>query len=892
MIVNRMLLSSAIAAALAAGAFAPAVHAQQTTPASDADQTAQPVHRPAQTGTAAADQADAAKAQELQGVTVTGVRASLQSAQQIKMDSDKIVDSIVAEDIGKLPDLNVSDALQRITGVQIERDLGEGGAVAIRGLPQVQTTLNGRELFTAGGGRTFNTQDFPSELLRGINVYKSSSADLVEGGLGGTIDLITQKPFDFEGFKAAGAATANYGDQIHKAKPDASFLVSNRWNTSAGEFGALLSASYQERAYRQDLQTTGSPFESTTLIPGQTVIAPNGTYNPTITGDRKRKGLNGALQWRPSKNLEFYAEGNFQDFTTKQEQRGIYIPTLGLTPQPGSATTFGGGSDLSHGTYLNPMVQTFGTARDTEDKNTQYALGGKWFSGPWTLDGEVSYSKSKSDLEYSELDMNTTADSVTQDLNSTVPSTTLAGAHLLDPSAYTFGALTRSENHFTGNLKAGQFNAEYATDGFITSVKGGLRYTSRESDANPIRFFESTGDIAATNHPGLYNPLPYSDYFSRTDGGVALPRNFLTVDPSLLRDFDAVRQELGMTTAPATSPLSAFKINEKTEAGYLMANFAAGSGVSIDGNVGVRVIRTRENVTGNQPLFINNVQTGYTAIDGKSEYTDYLPSFNARIHFTDTLQLKLAASKGITRPDFSNLSPSLTLVPANGQAASGNPALGPLRAKNYDASLEWYFAPASSVYGALFYKSVDGFISQTVTPNVVIDGITYNLAQPVNGDGGQVRGAEFGYQQFFDFLPGWLSGFGMQANYTYVDSVAPSAVKGLTTTLPSLSKNSYNLVGIYEKGPWSIRAAYNWRSKFYQGLFVGTGSIGPSPIYRASYGWLDASVSYDINKHATLVLSASNLLRTRRQSYYTFLDRPNDRTVDDREVSLGIRVSL
>ncbi len=881
---NRKLLAGAICAAFGVVVLAPSAWAQQTSvPAKGKSETS-----------GQSKKQDNRNTTNLKAVVVTGARASLQSAQEIKRQSSEIVDAIVAEDIGKLPDQTMSSALQRITGVQISRDVGEGGSVTIRGLPQVQTTLNGRAIFTAGGGRTFNPEDFPSELIKEIKVYKTSSADMVSGGVGGTIDVTTHKPFDFKGFKAAGSVSEDHADLINKTKPTASGLVSDRWDTSIGQFGALLSASYQERAYREDTNSNGAPQERTNLIPGRTVIAPTGSYEPIITGLRKRTGVNAALQWRPSNDLQFYAEGNFVKLKTRQDQRGIYLYTGGLNPVPGSIQTFPGTNDFMRGSYTGATALTFGTSRDTQDTVQQYALGGKWFHGPWTVDGEASYTNSTSDLVYRELDLKAPGATVTQDMTSAVPSTTVTGVNLTDPNAFAFGALTDSINHFKQNLSAFKLNAEYSINSPITAIKAGIRLGHLTSSFTPIRFYQAASpSVTLADQPSYYGITPYTNFYSRTLPNVSFPRTYLVTNPNELRNnFTAVRQALGIGTAPSVSPLSVFQATEKTYAGYLMAMFDAGSSIPVDGNFGVRVVRTQDALVGNQPLYAGGVQSGYTPIHGNNSYVDVLPSFNMRVHLTENLQLKLAASKTMTRPDFTNLSPSLTLVPANGQAASGNPNLKPVRSDNYDASLAWFFTPSSSIYGAAFYKNINGFIETTVTPGVVINGIVYNLAQPSSGSNGKVRGLEAGYQQFFDFLPGWLSGFGMQANYTYVNSQAPSSVKGVTTTLPQLSRDSYNLVGMYEKGPLSVRVAYNWRSRFFSSLYVGTGSLTANPIYSKGYGWLDASIDYSINKDATVFFSASNLTRTRLDSYFTYTDRPGTSMINDREYMLGVRFNL
>ncbi|MBC9031979.1 TonB-dependent receptor plug domain-containing protein [Sphingomonas sp. JC676] len=285
----------------------------------------------AQTPPAAADQATPE-----QEIVVTGIRASISSAQNIKRNSDQIVDSIVAEDIGKLPDVNVAEALQRVSGIQVARDRGEGAGIAIRGLTQVLTTMNGREVFTAGDGRSFNLQDVPAELVAGLDVYKTPSANLIEGGIGGVVDVRTRKPLDKKGLVVSGSLRARYSDLPNKVKPLASLLLSNTWNVgSEGELGILISGAYQERAFGTDLNDIGSPVARTDVIAGQTVIAPNGSYQPAIGGNRRRIGVDGMIQYKPNPDLEFYGQVSYQDFNSIQNQFGLNIPTtLSNCPTP------------------------------------------------------------------------------------------------------------------------------------------------------------------------------------------------------------------------------------------------------------------------------------------------------------------------------------------------------------------------------------------------------------------------------------------------------------------------------------------------------------------------------------------------------------------------------
>src|SRR5581483_9322965 len=196
---------------------------------------------------------------EMPVVLVSGYRQSLEAAQTRKRSASQIVDSIIAEDIGKLPDTNTAEALQRVPGVQINTDLGEGSTVVIRGLGQVETLLNGRETFSAAGTRTLNFEFIPAELLAGVDVYKSPSASQPEGGLDGSVNVRTRRPFDFADATLQAAALANFGDLARKVRPQLSLLASNRWRAGNGEIGALLGASYQERQLREDYISAGAP---------------------------------------------------------------------------------------------------------------------------------------------------------------------------------------------------------------------------------------------------------------------------------------------------------------------------------------------------------------------------------------------------------------------------------------------------------------------------------------------------------------------------------------------------------------------------------------------------------------------------------------------------------
>ncbi|WP_066588664.1 TonB-dependent receptor [Sphingomonas pruni] len=818
-------------------------------------------------------------------IVVTGVRASLMSAQQRKRDASQIVDSIVAEDIGKLPDQSTTDALQRVTGVQIERDYGEGSTVYVRGLSQVETTLNGREIFTAQGARGLNLQDIPAELLSGIDVYKSPSANLIEGGLGGLIDLRTRRPLDFNKLTISGTVKGTYADLAKELTPTVSGLIADKWETGAGEIGALLSVSYQERKFRSDLISTGTPGSSTTIIPGRTVIAPNGAYDVTPMGDRRRLGIDGMLQWKPSANLELYVEGHYAKFINLNDNYGASVSLGGLTAEPGAQVAPNG--DVVKATYLNAPVSVLSYAYDTRDRMIQFAGGAKWTSGPLSLAADVSYTHATGTVVFNSGFTGATIPRFTADTTTFVPSANANGYDLLSQANTSIDFLLYQGTRNKADQFAAKLDGSYDLGGgFLHSIDFGLRYADRTAQSNQYSFFLFSG-ASATTAPSILAPNPASDFFARSSQGTPLLGNYLVIPVPLLRDhLSEVQSALGFaSTPPANGPLAYYRVSEKTTTLYGMLRFGSADSI-VDGNIGLRYVHTQENLNGNRTLSGG----GVGPISVNSSYDDFLPSVNVRFNFTDKLKLRLAASKAVTRPNFSDLSPTLTLNSVQLNGSAGNPDLKPLKADQLDASLEYYFSRTGSIYVAAFYKKVRNFIS--IEPSVeTYDGITYTISRPANNQGGTIKGLEVGYQQFFDFLPGPLSGLGAQANFTLVDSSTTSSIIGQTTPLQGLSKYTYNLVGIYEKYGVSARVAYNWRSTYFDSTYLFNG-VG-QPSYRRGYGWLAASLSYDVTPHVTISLEGNNLTRVIRRSYYNDLDtRPHETQVDDRQIMFGVRFKL
>ena len=909
--------------------------AQTATPVPTASEQSGTVAPSAEEGVVGAQAEGTTPAPDQADIVVTGVRASLQSAQNIKRNSAQIVDSIVAEDIGKLPDRNIAEALQRISGIQIQRNYGEGSSVAIRGLTQVRTELNGRDIFTASANSSsLSLEDVPSELLAGIDVYKNPSADLIEDQLSGTINFRTRKPFDFNGFKVSAAATNTYYDLARKSQPTASLLVSNRWNTGIGEFGLLVSASYQKTVFSQDTIST-EPFE--TLDPndpdpiiraaslaalsslgrtGQVTTIPHGTGIGQVNGARRRFGIDASLQWRPTDTLEITGELFRNDYKFRYDDFSYFAEpaegALNVVPIPGAAFAFGPNGDFQSGSFRDIRLAANTSLEKRHSTTTDYSLNAKWRpSANLTITADGQFVDSKTNGLRSIVGLNGVGNAtLVQDISGDIPSFQItAPGGLENPANYASAFYLDNLSNSRGKDKTGRLDAEYKLDGgVLQSIKVGARYADRSSRSSDTGY-RYTGLNAVPAQLEFGN---FSKFFR---GDADLFGNALLFSRGITRDYGTTLGTLGIPTTPSYLPSSTSNQSQKTYTGYATAFFKADTlPVPIDGNIGVRVVRTKLNVDGfyQQTDLVTPVAGGpqvtgpttFVPIVSSDNYTSVLPSLNLRAHLTEKMQLRLALSKNISRPTLSQLNPSLNITePGIAQirqeqyTSGGNPDLKPMTSKNLDASAEWYFSRTGSLTVAGFYKDISDYIQTGISQRNVTftDGQTalYNVTSYSNVSNAKVKGAEVAYQQFYDFLPGPLAGLGAQANFTFVDSSAPSpATEGPVRQLPlqGLSKYNYNLIGIYERGIISARVAYNWRSKYLR-LTSGNGS-GNLPVFQKASGQFDASITANVTPHLSLTLNGVNLLNTIQQTYYGLESRPRDSIANDRQISGVARITF
>lgn len=868
-------------------AASPALAQDQSAPA-DPNATAQ---------TNPADSAQAAPADE-NAIVVTGLRRSLQSARNIKRNSDQVVDAVVAEDIGKLPDITVSDTAARIPGIQVERSGGEANRVLLRGLDNTYytTTYNGRELFTAET-RSVALQDFPAGAIAAVEAFKTSTANLIEPGIAGLVNVRSRRPFDFAGLQVSGSVWAVRPNQSRDITPNGNLLLSDRWRMGDGEFGALINFSYTKMHYQDSVRRHG--FWIADLAGGRSPDFPELHYNE---GERWRPSINGALQYR-SGDLELYAEGLWQGYRERQLDSMWAQPLWGgasysnLTYRPGtneivSGTVTGPGSCCG----VDGLAWGFKGNTHRETNTYQFAAGGSYDAGPLRITADLARTTSHFKLRTESIDYQLATHDYTVNWYTGYPGSDkgptfeVVGLDPSNPANYQYRGFYEDYHDPKGKDWQGRLDFEYAPNlDFIPKIQWGVRYVDRDASDTAGDFYWNARYLNPAV-PISSVPLDYEMLHPafRGDDNRPFPISWLAPTyGSLWNDIEAFRQYniallgYGSVDGPPVNPTRSYSINEKSLAGYGQLNFKFDAGpTSIDGIVGLRAVRSKDNIQGTQ------VQPGgSTAIDVTNRYTDWLPNANINVHFDRSWVLRLAATKTRTRPRFQDLNPALSLGPPNTSCdptvvrcvrsgSGGNPYLKPFTSNNYDASLEYYFSPTGFASASVFHRDIKGFIATEtfLYPDVdPVTGFPLEITGPVNTNKGKIDGFEAQVRTFFDwdFMPSWARSFGIDANVTHINARAVFNILAdpaggnpglfITAPLTDVSKWTYNLTGMFERGPISARLSYNWRGKYPEGGFANNpgftlqGRAHPSPR-------LDLSASYAFNDMFTVFFDWTNIL--------------------------------
>jgi len=868
---NRILSSTVSVAALALCAPAWA-------------QTATPEPAPSAEAPAAEAPVD-----EATDIVVTGIRQSLQSTRNLKRNSVQVVDAIVAEDIGKLPDLAVSDTAARIPGLQVVRLGGEASQVLLRGLDEqfFNTLYNGREIFTAER-RQVALQDFPSAGIAALEVFKTSTADLVEPGVIGLTNVRSRRPLDLDGFQLSGNVFGLHTAQSGEVTPNGNVLISNRFDTGIGEIGVLLNLSYTELDYL-DSEISNTDFLAPGNAGGQSLRFPDIQRLFYRSGNRKRPSANGSIQWRPTPELEFYFDGLFQGFRNEVDDTLAAVPLYAATSY--SNLVFRPGTNLLRSGTVNgsnDSIFSFRGGTFNKTNTYQFAVGSKYESGPLKITADVARTDSTFTGSTESVDRRFGLTRYDVDFDLDTPQFTVRGLDVGNPANYFFDGLYEEAQRAEGDDIQARVDLEYKFDNnLLRSIQIGGRYTKRDAHrefGNRFAGFGGRG-ILQSALPLVIEPVTAG--FAGTDIQSGF-RTFLAptyesirANQRQLREFVIARAPFGgfgtfTVNDPTPNPDSIFDAREETFAGYAQVNYNFSD--VIDGSIGIRAVKSKIGIDGNAL-----VQGRVVPISSDQEFTDYLPNASLRWRIVPNFQLRLSYTETRTKPTFQQLNPSANLGapdPLENNArrgGGGNPLLQPIDSKNYDVSLEYYFSPTGFAAVTAFRRDLTGFIQNVdqrfVDP--VLGPVIIN--RPTNSRAGRIDGVEAQISTFFDFggLPDFFRSFGIQANYTYLDAATdflnparstPTVSVFESGAIQGVSKHTYNIAGLYESGPLSLRLSYNKRSRFldfrdFRGNQSNVNDFGNDLFIQEGLppGRLDLSANLNFTKNATLFFDATNL---------------------------------
>ena len=939
-------------------------------------------------------------------VIVTGFRASLANALNLKKNSNLIIESVTAEDMGKFPDQNIAESLQRLPGVQIDRENGQGTKVRIRGLDQNVTVLNneifvsGLEIFRLYEGKI--TQDnslegIPSQLIGGVDVYKSPDASLLEGGLGGIINLKTRNARSLaDDTTIAGDIRGQKGTGSDWT-PTGSLVLGHKFSD---RFAVLGTISYDETDSHTDVlageNRGGWAYENRPQGAGTVdVWSPEYRYATYRDQERKRLGASVNLDFALTDALQLTGDWFHSDLKILTSEASIKFPFANENANY-SAAGFAKDTNgvLQTGTVTANSAEGTSYVQNAEAKTDNFQLALNFDDGGrLTGSGRVSYSTSdyvsdsgNNDVRYTQYTVrNGTAAGLVP--NATAPATfTYSYANGDNPtftpanpgqfttptsvfakSHWVFGERTNIDN--TSARVDFKYRPEFGESGDLV-ISAGARYAERKIDSDFLLLladYSGKGELNGRNFGQDWTPLGYFQdgaigYKScglpagtpgrpncgqtPTDDGrfgaspaLITPYQTAASNPerfellkvggisALFQNRDQMKNPVGWLSAlyPSTpfkyyrDPIQSFNIKEKTTTGYMMAD-AGGSDDRYHLNAGVRVVKTEltidSSATPTVPNYYgtdawNGVIANPDNVTTSRSYTDVLPSFSGVFDVTDSDKVRVSAARVMSRQNLFQLGtgssynftrsstpgPNLNrFLYTNG--SGGNPELDPYRASQFDAAYERYFGSQGLLSAAFFYKNVDSFIqtdtvSRTVADGSVAGSTTGIFTQPVNGEGGTIKGVELAAQYAFG------NGFGFTANYTYSDSKSSNSNDyDDNLPIPGVAKNAFNVQGYYEGHGFEARLSYAWRDKSYQGDFgfgvdaSATGGVDDAHelgTWERAYGQFDGQIGYAINDQIKVVLEGINLTKEDTGRYLQWENLPFRYATGDRRVVIGAR---
>ena len=867
-------------------------------------------------GTAIAESEE--ESEVMEEIVVTGIRGSMQQSLERKRNADHFVDAITAEDIGAFPDQNLAEALQRISGVAIDRKSGEGAFVSVRGLgPQfVATTIGGRVSASNvapgshdGTGnsnpksRAVGFHGFQSGLVHAVEIHKSPRADHVEGGLGGFVDIQPRKPFDLGKRHIALSLDTTVNELSDDTAPGVFALFSD---VLTDTMGLMVSAQWDNRVFRSDqLHQTYFRDPRTAVINGVEIgtgYTPNNYLARMHTTDRDRLNISSSLQFRPSDRVEvtfdmLYASNvadeteYLRSFRISQGHSRLTDATLVDDNGTGIFTMY---STSGAGAFIQHATETVDNVAVNYGANLKIQA-----TDNLALNFDVAVSDTEVPIQNRDALMRNTRTQMTYRKNGpgAVPSMT-SSSPLTDVNHWTVVKQSIQEHLVDDSNVQFRADATYQFDaGWLDTVQAGVR-TYRQERRDRARYLNSRAFI---NRPitefgdGLEFPAE-SDFLDAL--GAEFPSPILSPNLDALQETfitraDDIRAGGGFNTGTGKSldEYTSGRFNEDINheddgnAIYAMVTFSGDLGdTPYSGNVGVRYV---DNSTGSEGQIVQPETIDYSDptapelilsspefLNIGHDYTELLPSLNLRFDPRDDVVVRVALAKVFSRPAYRELNPRNSVQPNNRTMNAGNGRLDPTVGIQFDLALEWYFADYSIASFGLFTKEIEGFVQNDIelVPFAgVIDPDTnqplvLEAFRPLNTGKSDLIGMELAFQRTFaDLLPAPFDGLGVIANYTYINSGSDfeSAKTMASYGIPGLSENTINFTVFYEKGPWSGRVSYNFRDDFLDNIGV---AWQPHPYFVEPYKQFDASFGYAPNDRLSFALEGINL--TDESVYY------------------------
>ncbi|TXC71636.1 TonB-dependent receptor [Sphingomonas ginsenosidivorax] len=825
---------AALAAGVAVGAMLGGVAQAQTVPATAAATAA------------AADPTDAPD------IVVTGTRAGERKAIEEKRSADNFVEAIFANDVGKLPDQNVAEAVRRIPGLSVANDQGEGRYVIVRGINPdlVNVTLNGMTLpAPEPEGRQVKLDDIPSALINAVVVTKSLTADQDANAIGGSVDIRTLSAFDRNKPYFADARAAYGWSKLNGKHPYEGDVQVGGLFGPDGQFGAVLSVNYSKRPIESENFQGSTNYRVATAANGFVVPDQYGLRDYNLTRTRKGAVLN--LDWRPSDTTKIFLRGTYSAFDDSETRDQFIIDNQSaFTNQTATTGTFRGRGSVR-------------VRRRQEADTTKSVQGGGEFAvGPGQLAISGGYARAqKRDPLRSEYNFRTggTALTVNYDVSDApydfVPGTTLA------QTAYTLNSVNYDRRLAVERLAQGRvdYTIPLAFGSGGSSVKIGGKYLDRHKTNN--RDYQTYGLTAGrtftlANVSYLGDTSFYGgDYSFGPRIGYDTAEAFLAANPGTVT--------LNAAGSVNNSLANDYDVKERIIAGYAMATLKFDRLTLVPG---VRVEHTRDRSQAKLITATTSASSGFNSF-GSKQYTDVFPGLNARYDVADDLVLRAAVTTAIGRPNYAQLAPFVSVDTTTNpvSVAQGNPDLKPYKALNFDGAIEYYLPGQGLISVGGFYKRLDDPIYQQVllgqTGSFAGQALTNaSVSTPLNIDKAKVYGIEVNLQTRFTFLPSPLDGFGVSANYTRIWGDGNGTVLGATPRTGDIplflqSKHVGTAQLFYEKYGFAVRAAYSYRSAYLDTL----GATAAQDQYTDRNGQLDVNASYQVTPELTFFANATNL---------------------------------